>query len=133
MRNFGITVIAILAVAGGGCGAGAGAGASSDELAELAAKAEAEFSARGEGSFVDTGYASYCRTGTGFDEGVFKQIGFAPSGDGFQYCYNVGSNLKKVALSATAMRDGSVRCLIVDATSGEPSRGDITDQEPCVP
>ena len=120
----------MLAVAVAGCGS---AGAGEDELMALATKAEAEFTKRGEGTFVDTGYASYCRTNTGFDEGVFKQIGFAPAGKGYQYCYNVSSDQKKLGVSATAMKDGSARCLIIDASSGKPVRGKVTETSSCTP
>ncbi len=109
------------------------AGAGEDELTALATKAEKEFTKRGEGTFVDTGYAAYCRMGTGFDEGVFKQIGFAPTGKGYEYCYNVSSDRKKLAVAATSGKDGSVRCLIIDASSGKPERGKVTDKSPCVP
>jgi len=120
----------IVALFGLGCGA---TGAGDDELAALATKAEEEFTKRGEGTFVDTGSASYCRTNTGFDEGVFKQIGFAPTGKGYQHCYNVSSDRKKLAVAATSTKDGSARCLIIDASSGKPERGKVTDKSPCVP
>ena len=101
MRNAIWAGIFVSFVAAAGCGT---AGAGEDELMTLATKAEEEFTKRGEGTFVDTGYASYCRTNTGFDEGVFKQIGFAPTGKGYQYCYNVSSDRKKLAVGATSNR-----------------------------
>jgi len=120
----------MLAVAAAGQGT---AGAGEDELTTLATKAEEEFTKRGEGTFVDTGYASYCRMNMGFDEGVFKQIGFAPKEKGYEYCYNVSSDRKMLALAATSGKDGSVRCLVIDASSGKPERGKVSDKSPCVP
>jgi len=111
----------------------AAAGEAEDELNRLAKKAGEELTKRGEGTFFDTGYASYCRMNTGFDEGVFKEIGFAPSGKGYEFCYNVSDDRKKLALAATSGKDGSVKCLIIDATSGKPEPGKITDKSPCVP
>ena len=74
-----------------------------------------------------------CRMGTGFDEGVFEAIGFAPTGKGYEYCYNVSSDRKKVALAATSAKNGSISCLIIDASSGKPVAGKVTDKSPCVP
>ncbi len=109
------------------------AGAAEDELELLASRTEAEFTKRNEGTFYNTEFRVYCRMGTGFDEGVFKKIDFEPVNNDYEYCYNVSDDLKKVALAATSNKDGSVRCVIIDASSGELERGEISDRSPCLP
>ena len=115
------------------CGGGAGTQAATEELNRLATAAEAEFAARGEGTFFQTDYVSYCRGGSGFDEGPFAAINFASDLAGYQFCYNVSDDLKMVALSATSMSDGTTQCLMLDASSGQVVQGQITDTSPCVP
>ena len=115
------------------CGSGADTQAATEELNRLATAAEEEFAARGEGTFVKTDYVSYCRAGSGFDEGPFAAIDFASDLAGIEFCYNVSDDLKKVALSATSMRAGTTQCLMLDASSGQVVRGEITDTSPCVP
>lgn len=115
------------------CGGGGGGQDATGDLDRLATASAEEFTSRGEGTFFDAGFASYCRAGTGFDEGPFAAVGFAPIAEGYEFCYNVSSDLKQVALAATSMRDGTVQCLILDASSGQVQRGEITDKSPCTP
>ncbi len=115
------------------CGSGAGTQAATEELNRFATAAEDEFGARGEGTFVKTDYRVYCRAGSGFDEGPFAAIDFASDLAGYEFCYNVSDDLKTVALSATNMSAGTTQCLMLDATSGQVEKGQITDTSPCVP
>lgn len=115
------------------CGGGAGTQAATDELNRFATAAENDFTARGEGTFVKTDYMTYCRAGSGFDEGPFAAIDFASDLAGYEFCYNVSDDLKKVALSATYMSDGTTQCLMLDASSGQVQKGQITDTSPCMP
>ncbi|HKZ51115.1 MAG TPA: hypothetical protein VJ256_05095 [Dehalococcoidia bacterium] len=107
-----------------------------EQLEALANKAEEEFTKRGEVLFIDTGFAVYCRLNSGFDEGVFKALGFTPSGDAkksFEFCYNVSSDRKKVALAVTPAKGGATACLVLDASRGTVTRGETRRVSQCLP
>ena len=112
---------------------GSGGGEATNELNRFATLSEEEFQERGEGTFYDTEYAVYCRAGSGFDEGPFAAVGFQPTVEGYEFCYNVSSDRKQVGLRATSMKDGSAQCLVLDASSGEIQRSEITEDASCTP
>lgn len=115
-----------------------GSGSSNDDgqLQTLADRATAEFNARGDGLFIDTTVIIYCRLNVPYDDPVFKQLDFEPTGSAmkdYEFCYNVNDDRTRVALTMRSARDGSTRCIILSAPSGSVVRGDIHDDDRCAP
>ena len=115
-----------------------GYGSSNDDaqLERLADRATAEFNARGDGLFIDTTVIIYCRLNVPYDDPVFKQLDFEPTGSAmkdFEFCYNVNDDRTRVALTMRSAKDGSTRCIILSAPSGSVVRGEIHDDDGCMP
>ena len=115
---------------------GSGSSNATSQLQALADKSTAEFIERGDGHFIDTTVISYCRLNTAFDDRVFKQLNFRPAGSAkkeYEFCYNVSDDRTSVGLAMRSARDGSTKCLILSAPSGAVVRGEIHDDNACVP
>ena len=115
-----------------------GSGSSNDDaqLQTLADKATAEFAARGDGLFIDTTVIIYCRLNVPYDDPVFKQLDFEPTGSAmkdYEFCYNVNADRTRVALTMRSAKDGSTRCIILSAPAGAVVRGEIHDDDRCAP
>lgn len=101
----------------------------------FADRAVAEFTGRGAGVFFDTGVLSYCRMNVGFDEGLFKALGYsaATAPRDLDLCYNVSGDGKKVALGATSSRGGKTACVILNATGATVARTAVAEVDRCLP
>jgi hypothetical protein len=134
-----LAVLALgLLVVGAACGGdddSDGGGSAEDIAATLADRAEEEFNSRNEGTFFDTGFITYCRLNKGFDGGVFNALGYtdASAPSGYELCYNLSDDLKRVALGVISAKTGDTTCVVLDASSGSAVRGEIREVDRCVP
>jgi hypothetical protein len=115
---------------------GGGSSNADAQLVRLADRATAEFNARGDGLFIDTTVIIYCRLNVPYDDPVFKQLDFEPTGSAmkdYEFCYNVNDDRTRVALTMRSAKDGSTRCIILSAPSGSVVRGEIHDDDRCAP
>ena len=110
-----------------------------DEALDTIAERAHEYFAMHDSQLPETGVLVYCRGGEMLVAGdsIFKTIGFEPSKDlpkNANFCFNVSSDRKTVALSASSSpASEKVRCLVLGLGGEKESRSPIEDTDSCMP